>query len=124
MRLKVPLTGTVLVEGSVWGAGDLKGDDNDPIRPIPIDLGNVSWKMVDVDLEGEVMIIEVSPTEEVDENTGQIDEEGKPIYQRRKATNQEKQEFLKYARNIIEGHTRDELHSMTGAPRLKRKLRL
>lgn len=119
MLLAVPLTGTVIVEGSILD-GKLEGDDKDSIRPIDIDLGNVSWTLVDVDLENEVMEIEVSPAEEIDEDTGQLDGENKPIYMRRKTTEQEKQGFLQYARQLIEGHTKDELYQMSKSPRLKR----
>lgn len=120
MRLTIPLTGTVLVEGSVWGEGKLSGDPNDPIRPIDLNLGNVSWTMVDVDLENNEMVIEVSPAEEIDEDTGQKDTEGNPIYVRRRATEQEKAGFLQYAKDLIEGHTKDELYTMSRCSRLKR----
>ena len=120
MRLTIPLTGTVLVEGSVWGDGLLQGADNDPLRPVPIGLGNVSWTMVDVDLDNEVMIIEVSPAEESKEDTGQVDDEGEPIYTRRQATPQEKEGFLQHARDLVDGHTKDELYAVSGSPRLKR----
>ncbi|HUV53044.1 MAG TPA: hypothetical protein VMW64_08225 [Dehalococcoidia bacterium] len=120
MRLTIPLTGTVLVEGSVFGEGKLTGDSKDFIRPIPINLGNVSWTMVDVDLENEVMIIEVQPAEGVSEDTGRVDGEGEPIYTRRKATEQEKAGFLQHARNLIEGHTKDELYKMSKSAKLKR----
>lgn len=105
MKLTLPLTGTVLVEGSVWGAGDLMGDDKDPIRPVDIDLGNVSWTVVDVDLENEVMVIEVKPSEELD---------GRP------ATAEEKTAFLQHAQRLVMEHTRDELYQMSGCHRLKR----
>lgn len=120
MRLTVPLTGTVLQEGSVWGKDDLIGDPNDPIRLVEIDLGNVSWRMVDVDIENEVMIIEVSPAEEIGEDTGQVDGGGKPIKIRRPTTKQEKIASLQNAQQIIEGHTKDELYAMSKCQRLKR----
>lgn len=120
MRLTIPLTGTVLVEGSVHSDGLLQGDDKDPIRPVDIDLGNVSWKMVDIDLDNEVMIIEVAPAEEFDEDTGQVDAENKPIYIRRKATEQEKQGFLQHAQGLVMNHTKEELYAMSKLPRLKR----
>ena len=120
MKLTVPLTGTVLVEGSVHGAGNLTGASKDFIRPININLGNVSWTMVDVDLENEVMIIEVQPAEWVREDTGQVDGEGEPIYTRREATELEKAGFLQHARNLIEGHTKDELYTMSKSAKLKR----
>ena len=108
MRLAIPLTGTVLVDGSVHGAGDLTGDPNDIIRPIDIDLGNVSWTMVDIDLGAEVMIIEVKPGETV-EDAGET----------RSATPKEKTGFLQHAQGVM-NHTRDELYALTGNARLKR----
>lgn len=120
MKLKIPLTGTVLREGSVWGEGRLSGDPEDPIRPINIRLGNVSLRMVDVDLENEVMVIEVSPAEELDEDTGQVDGKGKPIYRTRKATEQEKAGFLQHAQDLVLNHTKDELYALSKCSRLKR----
>jgi hypothetical protein len=94
MRIKIPITGTVISEGTIWD-GKLLGDPNDPIRMINIDLGNVSWEAVDVDLENEVMEIEVIG---------------------------EKKD-LDHARQLIEGHSKDELYSLSGCQKLKRKLR-
>jgi len=119
MRLEIPLTGIVKMEGTLE-KGDLVGDDEDPIRPVDINLGNVSWTMVDVDLDNEVITIEVSPAEEIDEDTGEVDGENKPIYVRRKATIQEKEGFLQYARDLIEGHTKDELYAISKCSKLKR----
>ena len=120
MRLTIPLTGTVLVEGSVYGDGSLVGEDKDPIRPVDIDLGNVSWTMVDVDLKNEVMVIEVQPADVISEDTGEKDAENKPIYRSRPATKKEKNGFLQHAQTLIRGHTKDELYQMSKCPRLKR----
>lgn len=120
MKLTIPLTGTVLVEGSVLGDGKLVGDNKDPVRPVPINLGNVSWEMLDVDLENEVMVIEVTPAPEIGEDTGEEDGEGEPIYRTRKTTDNEKRDFLQNARRLIISHTRDELYQMSKCPRLKR----
>ena len=123
MRLTVPITGTVLVEGEVQGKGNLVGDPKDPIRPVPIDLGNVSWTMIDVDLENETMIIEVQPALVVSEEIGEGDSAGKSIGTRRNTTGQERAGFLQYARNLVEGHTKDELRAMGKAARLNRPFR-
>lgn len=120
MRLRIPLTGTVLVEGDVFGKGDLKGDPVDSIRPVDIDLGNVSWTMVGIDLVNETMEIEVTPAEEIDEDTGEKDGDGKSIYRRRKAAELEKAALLEHARNLIEGHTKEELYLISKCPKLKR----
>jgi len=118
MRLEIPLTGTVIREGSVYGNGKLSGDPNDPIRPINIDLGNVSWRMVDI--VNDVMIIDITPSENVNEPTGEIDDDGDPIHIPRKSTEQEKAGFLQHAKDLIEGHTKDELYAMSKSSRLKR----
>lgn len=120
MRLRIPLTGTVLVEGEVFGKGDLQGDEKDPIRPVDLDLGNVSWAMVNVDLVNEVMEIEVTPSEKLDEDTGEKDGDGKSIYLGRKTTELEKVALLEHARNLIEGHTKEELYEISKCPKLKR----
>ena len=121
MRLTVPITGTVLVEGSL---DELVGDENDPISLIPIDLGNVSWTLIDIDLENEVAIIEVVASEIVSEPTGNkitlpsgniVNE-----YINRPTTETEKMQALRYAQDLIYGKTKDELYETTGAARLKR----
>ncbi len=136
MRLKIPLTGTVVREGSVWGDGKLVGDPNDPIRLVDIDLGNVSWRMVDVDLENEEMEIEVIPSEVIAIPTGrfhtveELDAEHNPIqvereiYEERLATGQEKAGFLQHARDLIEGHTKDELYTMSKCSKLKKPFKV
>ncbi len=122
MRLAVPITGTVLREGSLWGSGELEGEPNDPIRLIDIDLGNVSWRMVDVDIENEVAVIEVEPGKMISEDTGQVDEDREPIFNTRAATAQEKVGFLNQARGLVEGKSKAELYSMSKSARLKRPL--
>ena len=119
MRLTVPITGTVLVEGSVHGEGKLTGDPNDPIRPISIDLGNVNWKMVDVDLDNEVMVIEVKACDIVSEPTGGIDADGNPTYTQRPATEEEKVAFLQHAQDLVLCYSKDELYQISGSARLK-----
>lgn len=122
MKVKIPLTGTVTeyhpeLEG-ITPSGGISGDPNDPIKPVPIDLGNVSWKLVDIDLENDLMEIEVTPSDRISVDTGKLDGEGNPIYETRKATEQEKQGFLDYAKNLVEGHTKDELYAMAKKSKL------
>lgn len=63
MRIEVPIQGTVKsVNGNV-----VSGDPGDPIRPVPLDLGaTVSWQMISLDIEKEVMVIEVEAEEPLD----------------------------------------------------------
>lgn len=121
MRLTIPLTGTVIREGSVHGDGLLVGAENDPIKPINIPLGNhISWTMVDVDLDNEVMIIDIQPEETVEEPTGETTSEGDPVFSTRKATKQEKQGWLQQAKYAVESHTKEELYAISGHSKLKR----
>ncbi len=115
MRMKVPITGTVKERVPY-----VSGDPDDPIRIIDIALGNVSWRLVELDLENELMEIEVTPDEEVNEPTGEVDPEGKPITIRRKSTEMEKQSFLNRARDFsVERKTKGELYALSNSPRLK-----
>lgn len=129
MRLTIPLTGTVLVEGSIQD-GTLVGDNNDPIRPIDILRGvNVSWTVVNVDLENEVMVVEVEPAENVgepdqdDQGNPKLYENGTPMTRARQTTDQEKVGFLRQAQALLMNKTKDELYAMSGNPRLKRPFR-
>lgn len=123
MRLTLPITGTVKREGSVHGDGLLEGAPDDPIRLIGISLGNVSWKMVDVDLEKEEMAIEVTPSDMISIPTGEIDENGEDKFIERKATLEEKADALEFVRMIAEEYTKEELFAVTGDERLRRPLR-
>jgi len=119
MKLTVPLTGRVIQEGELFGDGKLKGDPNDPIRLIDINLGNVSWTLVSIDLENEEATIEVAPGEKVSEPTGEIDAENNPVYRTRPATEEEKVAFIQYAQDLV-SHTKDELYTMSKCSKLKR----
>lgn len=116
MRLEIPITGTVIAVGE---DGWLSGDQNDPIRLIGIDLGNVSWKSIGIDLDKEVMVIEVTPAEEIDEDTGQVDATGRRISIRKKTTEQDKQRFLDEAEAKVKNKTKEQLYAETESPRLK-----
>lgn len=110
MRMTVPLTGTVIISGSVWGEGRLEGDQNDFIRPIPM-LADVSWTMVDVDLENEVAIIEVKPAQTIYDDS---------LKKRRPTTEAEKQAFIEHARNhSLERMSKEALYTLSKSPRLK-----
>lgn len=115
LRMRIPVTGTVTAV-SPYVSGDL----DDPIRLIDIHLENVSWTLIKLDLDNELMEIEVTPSEKVSEDTGEIDEEGNPIFRSRAATLEEKQQFIEYAKNHSLGRkTKDELYALSKSPRLK-----
>jgi len=121
MRLKIPITGKVLdydpAAGQIDGIG-VVGDPNDPVKIVNINLGNVSWRLVTIDLENDLAEIEVSPGE----NISILKDGGNPDnpedWTSRPATEEEKQGFLDYAKNLVESHTKDELYSMGKAKRL------
>lgn len=130
MRLKIPLTGTISKYhpelAKYGGSSGISGDLNDPVRPVPVNLGNVSWKLVSIDLETDTAEIEVTPSDNISEpdlgaeGKQKKDKDGNLLYKSRQATEQEKVSFLQYAKNLVEGHTKDELYQISKCPRLKR----
>lgn len=114
MRVTIPLTGTVLAYDPITG------DPDDPIRPIGLRLGNVSWELVELNLDDDTMVIEVTPSPEVSEPTGQVDADGRPVYRRRPTTEKERQAYLGNIQELIHGHTREELYSLSKSKRLSK----
>ncbi len=123
MRLKVPITGKVTAfsvnKAKADGIG-VSGDSDNPIRLIALNLGNVSLRLIAIDLETNEAEIEVTPEPVFFENTGQVNSDNKPIYRGRTATPQEKQTFLDIAKAKVEGKTKDQLYAETGSPKLKK----
>lgn len=121
MRLKIPITGRVLEydpkAGQVDGIG-VVGDNNDPVKPINIKLGNVSWRLVTIDLENDLVEIEVSPGELISLLKDGGNPDNPEDWTSRPATEEEKQGFLNYAKSQVESHTVDELYAMTNSSRL------
>lgn len=121
MRLKVPITGRVLgydpTAGQIDGIG-VVGDNSDPVKIVNVRLGNVSWRLVTIDLENDLAEIEVSPGERFNglKDGGNPNDEGD--WTSRPATEEEKQGFLDYAQHAVESHTTDELYAITKAKRL------
>lgn len=123
MRLRVPLTGTVKGfkpdEYELDGIG-VYGDDDDPVRLVGIDLGDVHWTLVSINLEDDEAVIEVFP----EELTMELKPGGDPNigtdYIYRPSTEEEKQQKLDKAKAKIETGTKDELYALTGDKRLKK----
>ncbi len=109
MRMKIPITGTVIqVNPCVIGA------ENDPIRPVEINLGNVSWTLIKLDLENEEMEIEVTPADRI----GISDTEDRPT------TPQEKAQFTDYAKDFsLERKTKQQLYTLSGSKKLVNQYR-
>lgn len=124
MRLKVPVTGTVLeydpVAAQIDGIG-VVGDPKDKVKIININLGNVSWRLITIDLENDLAEIEVSPGVNIKALRDGGEPDNPEDWVSRPATEQEKQEFLNYAKNLIESHTIDELYTMSKSKRLVKK---
>lgn len=106
MILTIPITGTVTFYNPK--TGEVHGDPNDPVRkPDNLDLGNVSWVMVGIDVDKGTMDIEIAPAEEVaipslDASGKQIvDANGNPVGVVRATTDAEKQGYLAFAAQVI-----------------------
>ena len=120
MRLKVPITGTVIAfdpaTAKLDGVG-VSGDPNDPVR-IDIDLGNVSWRLVAIDLKNDLAEIEVSPGENIDVLKSGGNPANPEDWSSRATIPIEKQGFLDNAKHLIESHTKDELYALSSSKRL------
>lgn len=121
MRLKIPLTGTVLeydpVAAQLDGIG-VVGDPKDPVRPVNLNLGGVSWRLIAIDLVNDLAEIEVSSPKFKDVLKDGGNPDNPDDWSRRQTTDTEKQIALNYARNLIETHTIDELYSLSKSKRL------
>jgi len=136
MRLSIPITGTAIIDKD----GRVSGDPDDPIRVINLNVGDVAWKTVSLDLEAGLMEVEADvpraqlvkshgkpvryvsdlSSEEVEDiNQGRVfptfEDEPEAQYQARRP------QVLNDAKQLLEGHTIDELYQMSGSPRLKVK---
>lgn len=117
MRLKVPLTGRVLdydILAAKYDGIGVVGDPNDPVEPIAINLGHVSWRLVTIDLINDLAEIEVSPAE----NINVLKDGNLKDWTSRASTPIERQGFLDNAKSLVESHTVDELYTMSKAKRL------
>ncbi len=102
MRLTVPVTGTVLSVDSEKAKLDghgVSGDPNDPVR-WDVNLGNVSARLISIDLESSTAILEITPGPVVavpdldDLGKQKTNSNGKVLWKSRDATDTEKQGFL------------------------------
>jgi hypothetical protein len=127
MRIKIPMTGTVIdfdpELAKLDGIG-VSGDPTDPVRPVQVDLGNVKWKLINIDLENDLMEIEIEAPENIpvpsfdEHGTPILDGKGKQLTVLRPATAEEKQALLDSAQHIIESNTVDDLYAQTQDARL------
>ncbi len=126
MRLKIPLTGTVTgfdPECHKLDSVGISGDPNDPVRPVDKNLGGISWRLVSIDLETDLMEVEAEAPEKIDvpvqdAKGNPVLEDGEPLFLHRSATAYEKEQILANAQHILESHTIDELYILTGDKRL------
>lgn len=127
MRLKIPMTGTVTDFDpecyKLDGIG-VSGDNNDPVRVVNLNLGDIAWHLVGIDLENNLMEVEAEAAEQISDPV--LDAEGKPVlntdgspkFSSRPTTPKEKQQLLDNAKHILESKTTDEIYSLTGDKRL------
>lgn len=117
MRMLVPITGRVKdfneKRAKLDGVG-VSGYDDDPIQLININLGNVSWKLISIDLETDEAEIEVTAATHV--GIGDPKNGGYA----RLTTPEEKIQLLADAQNMITGKSKDQLYAETGSPKLKK----
>jgi hypothetical protein len=92
MKLSIPLTGTLV------SYNPIEGDPDDPVRPIPLKLGNVSMQLVALDLPHDLALIEVTPAPS----------EPNP------------QALLDRAKALLLDNTQDELYKKTNTKRLRK----
>lgn len=69
--IRVPICGTVISRDPP------EGDPKDPLRPCDIDFGNVSWRMVSIDVDKMTMVIEVTAADKI--AVPVVDNLGKPV---------------------------------------------
>lgn len=114
MRVKIPLTGTLTSEEPYIG------DEADPVRVIPLDLGDVAWRAVAFDWEAGLVEVEL----EVPRHVGRIDPETElPIPEETEAAHKARRDqALARVKTILVDKNVDELYELTGAARLKRPL--
>ena len=114
MRMRIPITGTVK-EVTPY----ISGDNDDPIRIININLGDVSCELVHLDLENEEMEIEVTPNPITKYDTGEVDGEGRPIFAHRSATEEEEGNRREGALNLsLSRMSKQALYALSKSPRL------
>lgn len=124
MRLKIPMTGTVIdfdPESYKLDNIGISGENNDPVRVVNLNLGGIAWHLVSIDLENDLMEVEVEPPEQITEP--RLDANGKPVkseplYISRPTTPVEKQQILDNAQHILESHTTNEIYVLTGDKKL------
>lgn len=106
MRIKIPVIGTVIEYNPQ--TDEVYGDPNDPIR-IDVNLGNVSWELISLDVENGLAEIEVTPSQTISEDTGEKDKEGNSIFRVRPTTQKEKETLLNHAETLANELRRDKV---------------
>lgn len=114
MNISIPLTGTLISYQPTLG------DLHDPVRPIELNLGNVSWRLISLDLEYDLALVEVTAAEEQDFDTGRLDQDSKPIYERRRLTEAQKQGLLDNVKSLLLDNSVDKLYELSKSPRLRK----
>lgn len=107
MIVSIPLTGTLIAYNPV------KGDPDDPVRPIPLKMGNCRRSLISLDLENDLALIDVTPADQGDFESG-------GVISRRSYTEQEKEAMLANIKNLLLDNSIDRLYQITGSARLRK----
>jgi hypothetical protein len=94
MKISVPLTGTLI------SYNPMIGDQHDPVRPVELNLGDVSWQLISLDLERDLALIEVTPSPALSD----ID----------------KRKCLENIKSLLLTKSADDLYKLTKSPKLKK----
>lgn len=101
MKISIPLTGTLISYNPEIG------DTSDPVRIINLNLGNVSWQLISLDLVNDLALIEVTPADEGDFSGV-----------RRPLTAVEKQKLLDDVKSLLLNNSVARLYQISGSARL------
>jgi len=112
VRIKIPLTGTLLTLNPAIGA------DDDPVRVIGLDLGDVAWRAVAWEWDQDLVEVELDAAPR---RVGRCEDDGTPIPDETPATHKARRaQALAHVRELLLGHTIGELYELAGDPRLKK----
>ncbi len=128
MRLRIPMTGTVIdydPEAAKFDNCGVSGDPNDCVRPINLDLGGIAWRLISIDLENDLMEVEATAPDIIelpvlDKGNPVLNEDKNPVYYSRPTTPIEKQAILNNAQTILTSRTIDEHYIVTGDKKLQK----
>ncbi|MFC1910457.1 hypothetical protein ACFLXC_04115 [Chloroflexota bacterium] len=124
MIVKIPLTGEATKydpkAGQIDGLG-ISGNPDNPVQPIDIDLGGVSWKLISIDFDNDRAEIDIKAPDTVNVLKPGGDPENPADYERKTLSSAEKEAMLISADSSLKSKTVDELYAIAKQPRLIKK---